>query len=72
MNFGRNTTAKLALRHLPCTSKELALKLRVSRVTTNVALARLIDMGLATITHEVKVKHGFAPVYGRLNDRQST
>ena len=72
MNFGRNTTAKLALRYLPCTSKELAPKLRVSRVTTNVALARLIEMGLATITHEVKVKHGFAPVYGRLNDRQST
>lgn len=61
--FGRNTTAQLAIRLLPATAKEIQPKLMVSRVTTNVALNFLVSRGYAYVSEKRKEKYGFTPVY---------
>lgn len=61
--FGRNTTAQLAIRLLPGTAKELQPKLRVSRISTNVALTLLVNKGYAYVSERRKEKYGLTPVY---------
>lgn len=62
-DFGRNTTAQLAIRMLPATAKELQPKLRVSRISTNVALTLLVNKGYAYVSERRKEKYGLTPVY---------